>query len=123
MDGERDFSNDLHLYVYWKLFGKDAFDTIAEVLKDTHTCSLVLQEFSDAKKYFEKSYENNELALCHWKMIEAFEVPTVFVSEEICLLWVSAMLFLFHHIHSWVCALLFITPYVYNHTWVGRCVV
>jgi hypothetical protein len=93
MDGERDFSNDLHLYVYWKLFVKDAFDTIAKVLKDTHTCSLVLQEFSDAKKYFEKSYENNELAVCHWKMIEAFEVPTVFVSEEICLLWVSAMFF------------------------------
>jgi hypothetical protein len=59
---------------------------------------------------------DNELAVCRWKMIHDFEHPSVFVFEEMCLLWVSALLFqrlirlltvLFSFLMSFLCSHLY----------------
>ena len=55
-----------------------------------------MQKYSHpAVKHLDKMCESEELAVCHWKMIQNFEVSTVFVSEEVCLLWVRARVFFF----------------------------
>ena len=65
-------------------------------------CSPAIEELFSARKCFDEICKSDdELAESYWKMINDFEHPTVFVSEEICLLWVSTYIALsFPHVRK-----------------------
>lgn len=60
------------------------------------SCSSAYQDLLSVRKCLDDmSRSDTDLAVLHWKMIEDFGHPTAFVFEEICLLWVGSLLYVF----------------------------
>ncbi|CAB3997411.1 PREDICTED: uncharacterized protein LOC107342904 [Paramuricea clavata] len=77
--------------IRWKFFSNETLGTICKFLNG-HCCEIsALGKLLSVKKCLdEMCSRDDELAVCRWKMIHDFEHPSVFVFEEMCLLWKHA---------------------------------